>query len=206
MGDETAFLQAIRAAPQDDGLLLVYADWLEERGDRRAEFLRVQAALAGLKPRNPRRAILLKRLRELRTGIETAWLVLVDRTRIENCGLQCQFECSWKWEQLQPTENDCIRNCETCERQVHYCHSVRQARHHARQGECVAIDSTLVRKPKDLAVRRQAGPEHQVTIRMGLMEPSEPVPAGNNEEETQGGWQRRPRDGKRGRNRGRRER
>ena len=43
MINETAFLAAIVAAPKDDSLRLVYADWLEERGDTdRAEFIRLQ--------------------------------------------------------------------------------------------------------------------------------------------------------------------
>jgi uncharacterized protein (TIGR02996 family) len=46
MGDEGAFLQAIVKAPADDGPRLVYADWLDERGDgHRAAFLRADAAL-----------------------------------------------------------------------------------------------------------------------------------------------------------------
>jgi uncharacterized protein (TIGR02996 family) len=40
MGDET-FLRAILAAPEDATSRLVYADWLEERGDPRAEVLRL---------------------------------------------------------------------------------------------------------------------------------------------------------------------
>ncbi|MFO0808491.1 MAG: TIGR02996 domain-containing protein [Gemmataceae bacterium] len=39
---EATFLQAIRAAPDDDLPRLVYADWLEERGDPRGEFIRLQ--------------------------------------------------------------------------------------------------------------------------------------------------------------------
>src|SRR5262245_46917946 len=45
MNDE-AFLQAILANPDDDHLRLIYADWLEERGDPRGEFIRVQIELA----------------------------------------------------------------------------------------------------------------------------------------------------------------
>jgi uncharacterized protein (TIGR02996 family) len=46
MSDETALLDAIRAAPDDDAPRLVYADWLEENGQpERAEFIRVQCAL-----------------------------------------------------------------------------------------------------------------------------------------------------------------
>ncbi len=48
MTHDEAFLQAIAAAPDDDDApRLVYADWLEERGDsERAEFIRVQVALS----------------------------------------------------------------------------------------------------------------------------------------------------------------
>jgi uncharacterized protein (TIGR02996 family) len=38
--DETAFLAAIAARPAESGPRLVYADWLEERGDPRGPLLR----------------------------------------------------------------------------------------------------------------------------------------------------------------------
>jgi uncharacterized protein (TIGR02996 family) len=44
--NEEAFLQAIREDPDDDAPRLVYADWLEERGDPRAELIRIQLELA----------------------------------------------------------------------------------------------------------------------------------------------------------------
>jgi uncharacterized protein (TIGR02996 family) len=45
--DDEAFLRAIGAAPEDDAPRLVYADWLDDRGDAaRAEFIRVQCELA----------------------------------------------------------------------------------------------------------------------------------------------------------------
>lgn len=47
MNPEDAFLQAILETPDDAAPRLVYADWLEERGDPRAEFVKVQCALAG---------------------------------------------------------------------------------------------------------------------------------------------------------------
>jgi uncharacterized protein (TIGR02996 family) len=46
MPEEAAFLEAILAAPDDDTLRLVYADWLEERGDPKGEFIRLQCAHA----------------------------------------------------------------------------------------------------------------------------------------------------------------
>lgn len=49
MTDEPALLAAIRAYPDDDTPRLVYADWLQERGDAdRAEFIRLQCAAARL--------------------------------------------------------------------------------------------------------------------------------------------------------------
>jgi len=45
MNAEHAFLQTILAHPNDDAPRLIYADWLEERGDAaRAEFIRLQCA------------------------------------------------------------------------------------------------------------------------------------------------------------------
>ena len=45
MGDEAAFLAAIRAAPESRLTRHVYADWLEERGDPRHELVRVCEAM-----------------------------------------------------------------------------------------------------------------------------------------------------------------
>jgi formylglycine-generating enzyme len=41
MNDETAFLQAMQEHPDDTALRLVFADWLEERGDSRGELIRL---------------------------------------------------------------------------------------------------------------------------------------------------------------------
>jgi uncharacterized protein (TIGR02996 family) len=40
MTDDEAFVRAIVAAPADDAPRLVYADWLDERGDPRGDYLR----------------------------------------------------------------------------------------------------------------------------------------------------------------------
>src|SRR5262249_35731960 len=45
MSDEISFLRAILAKPCDAATRLVYADWLEERGDPRALFLRLDPDL-----------------------------------------------------------------------------------------------------------------------------------------------------------------
>ena len=43
---EDAFFQAILETPDDDLPRLAYADWLEERGDPRGEFIHLQCRLA----------------------------------------------------------------------------------------------------------------------------------------------------------------
>src|SRR5262245_34124657 len=50
MPDQDAFLQAPIDDPYDTALAGVFADWLDERGDPRGEFLRVQTALAHWQP------------------------------------------------------------------------------------------------------------------------------------------------------------
>ncbi len=63
MLDDSSFLRTIRENPADDGPRLVYADWLEERGQTwRAEFIRTQCDLARLKPRQHGRGPLNKRV------------------------------------------------------------------------------------------------------------------------------------------------
>src|SRR5437764_14875679 len=42
MPDDDAFLRAILAHPDDDLPRLIYADYLDERGDPRGEFVRLQ--------------------------------------------------------------------------------------------------------------------------------------------------------------------
>src|SRR5262249_7622491 len=46
--DDIAFQRAILANPADATLKLVYADWLQDRADPRAEFVRLQVQLEGM--------------------------------------------------------------------------------------------------------------------------------------------------------------
>ncbi len=70
-----AFLEAIIAAPDDDAPRLMYADWLEEQGDAaRAEFIRVQIALARMGEEDERREGLRRREQELLKAHRDVWL------------------------------------------------------------------------------------------------------------------------------------
>ena len=79
-----AFLQRIRAYPDDDAPRLVFADWLDEQGDPRGAFIRVQLALAQLEvdpgaerlnrpEREALRARLLATQQELLDAHEEEW-------------------------------------------------------------------------------------------------------------------------------------
>lgn len=57
---EAPFLDAVLRTPDADGPRLVFADWLDERGDVRGRFIRVQCALARLPAEDPRRLELLQ--------------------------------------------------------------------------------------------------------------------------------------------------
>ena len=43
MNEEAGFVAALLAEPDDHTAMLVYADWLDERGDPRAAYLRLRA-------------------------------------------------------------------------------------------------------------------------------------------------------------------
>src|SRR4051812_47076638 len=73
MKHDDAFLQAIIENPDDDTPRLVYADYLDERGDPRGEFIRVQIALARLPDDHPRREGLEARERGLLKTHEEEW-------------------------------------------------------------------------------------------------------------------------------------
>ena len=88
--DEAAFLQTISAAPDDDLPRLVFADWLEERGDaERAEFIRLQCELASAPDSDPMRPFLVWRAVRLYAPywalvaliLAGSWLASINRER-----------------------------------------------------------------------------------------------------------------------------
>lgn len=78
-----AFLQDILAHPEDDAPRLIFADWLEEQGDAasvaRAEFIRVQCALAGGQMHDQRRAELVRREQQLLNEWGKEWVRPIRR-------------------------------------------------------------------------------------------------------------------------------
>lgn len=96
MNPEQAFLQAILESPGDDAPRLIFADWLEERGDAAgrewAEFIRVQFALRDLPPEHPLRPQLEEREQQLRLANENDWLKpLRTKCAFERCAFRRGF-------------------------------------------------------------------------------------------------------------------
>jgi uncharacterized protein (TIGR02996 family) len=81
--EEKAFLATLRASPADDTTRLVYADWLDERGDRRSEFLRAAVA-ARTATSNADLHRHLDRLCELRSAVSPRWLLQAYRDMAED--------------------------------------------------------------------------------------------------------------------------
>src|SRR5262245_18908772 len=77
MDESGAFRQAILEGPSDEAARLIYADWLEDRGDEesraRADLIRVQYALEEVAADDPRRLQLQERERDLLLTYGEGW-------------------------------------------------------------------------------------------------------------------------------------
>jgi len=153
MNEESAFLDAIRSKPDDDVTRLVYADWLDEQGGKanadKSAFLRLHCELSKETSRR-RTKTRLKQLDEIARVLNPVWLAVVSRPPVENCEPQFKFQCPKRWDRLQPTDQVDVRFCEACRKEVYYCPNLSQARDHAWQGHCVAVQLGLPRTPGDL--------------------------------------------------------
>src|SRR5436309_14536241 len=74
MTTEDAFLLALRESPDNGDLRLVFADWLDDQGDPRAEFFRLWLRLPEQPGDDPRAVGLELRAKELKQRDEAAWL------------------------------------------------------------------------------------------------------------------------------------
>jgi uncharacterized protein (TIGR02996 family) len=85
--DEVAFLRTIANAPDDDAPRLVYADWLDERGDLRATFVRLDVELHRLvDTADAHRATLASRMRDLTVRLDARWVQRMGQARRMHSG------------------------------------------------------------------------------------------------------------------------
>jgi len=122
----------------DDAAAMVYADWLEERGDRfRADFLRLQQIAFADGTNAKDRQLQRGRLRDLATHIDIVWRQRIGRGDVTGCA---RDGCPGDWARLAPTADPRIRSCDTCRRDVSYCRSEPEARAHHDEDHPAVID------------------------------------------------------------------
>jgi uncharacterized protein (TIGR02996 family) len=178
MPDEGSFLRAILTNPTDDLPRLVYADWLDEQqtdeASRKAEFIRLQHATGKQYEREQKHKRNRARIRELANDLPVGWLAAVSHAAVEGCDaagtaihdwrlrrsletVAFAFECPKDWAGMTPTDDERVRQCTACGKNVHFCDTVGEARNHAWVGDCVAVNVARSRTPGDLEMPMMAG-------------------------------------------------
>jgi uncharacterized protein (TIGR02996 family) len=133
----------------DDACRVVYADWLEERGEiARAGFLRAQAIVARAGVRVSARAAASQVLEQLAPDLDLAWRLAVRRPGIAHCSA-FGFRCERAWSSLSPTRQAMLRQCGACDRRVRCCRTDDEIRHYSRRGVHVALDDVAPTAPDD---------------------------------------------------------
>jgi len=156
--EDNAFLRSILDVPEDRNTWLVYADWLDDRSDPRAEFLRLAVERSLLAEDDPTRPAVETRLNELRTELDPHWMMMFDRARIWACpraGWTAPRVCpSRRWNDLAATDVPDIRLCHECARPVFYCHTFEEALQYESCGQCSALSTRIPheRFPSELPV------------------------------------------------------
>ncbi|MFO0552547.1 MAG: TIGR02996 domain-containing protein [Polyangiaceae bacterium] len=136
--NERALVDAIRATPADGEARAVYADWLEQRGQRR-KLAVLRGEVSG------------------GDGAGPGWRAVVAQSPVSRC-VRFAFVCPKRWDSLTPTSDDAVRFCPSCMSNVYFCSTVEEAHRRGAARECIAIDAALARGPLDEAYDGRRGP------------------------------------------------
>lgn len=147
--DERPFFDAVLADPDDATARLVYADWLEERGDERAEFLRLEL---GTDPSMGEYGVLVQRNRlvELADQLEPGWIALVVRDPKPVAGCPRGPEptrCPREWDNLESTRDSSVRACHECGSPVYFCRSRDETLLHDLTGDAIVTPGFIELAP-----------------------------------------------------------
>lgn len=151
--EELPFIREVMFDVDDDTPRLVYADWLDDRGDRRGEFLRLDTLLSQSELGDAGSSQWRERRNRLIDQLDPQWVSLLARVPIELCPQKVEFRfmCPNRWQNLKPFGDDqAVRYCDQCGRSVTYCFTIAEARAKAGHGQCVALDPSVQRSPDDL--------------------------------------------------------
>jgi hypothetical protein len=66
-----------------------------------------------------------------------------DRARVENCAWKFRFQCPERWVNFATTNDDRVRFCSVCSRQVYLCSDDAEVVRHAKLGHCIARDDGI---------------------------------------------------------------
>jgi uncharacterized protein (TIGR02996 family) len=94
--EDKAFLSAILENPRDDAALRVYADWLEEHGDARCEYLRKQVEFRKSPTEEARRCLI-----QLYPHEHLAWTATLEQAGAIEANLT-NFEFAWWGTGIEP--------------------------------------------------------------------------------------------------------
>ncbi|MFT3700482.1 MAG: TIGR02996 domain-containing protein [Kofleriaceae bacterium] len=146
-------------ASHDDASRDIYADWLETNGHLdEAAFVRVQGQLQRMSTEDIEFRATSEALRTLGHKTNRRWRQRIAQPAIENCTSEdvprFNFKCPKQWGGLEPTTDPTVRHCGACDKSVHYCTTIPDARYHASAGRCVALDIGAMRWRGDLAAPR----------------------------------------------------
>ena len=62
-------------------------------------------------------------------------------TPIANCKVEFAFKCPKLWSKMKETEDQDVRHCDVCDRNVHLCNTMEDVHFHASKGDCIAVPS-----------------------------------------------------------------
>ena len=185
---ERRHLRTLLRAPADrTAALEAYAAYLErDENDEndpdgaKREALRAILAISGASAAHETE--LRGRLRRALTDLPPEWLAVVLPTSVRNCGVpgpkappavRFDYACPRRWETLQPTDDPTIRRCDACARPVFRCDDLDTAEARARNGDCIAVDSTLALQGRDRGI--DLWPAETLSVERGLMIEAERV-------------------------------
>jgi uncharacterized protein (TIGR02996 family) len=180
--EDRAFIRSILDYPEDFTVWLAYADWLDERGDPRAEFLRLMVDHRRAPAGSAEAARTGERLLELRQTLDPRWLMVFDTVDVANCPASngWAFRCPKTWDSLAPTDEPDIRICHDCKSPVFYCHTVEEARQFASAGQCIALSSRSEERYEPMREMVRLGRMHvddeYEEYEPPVLPPTEPVP------------------------------
>ena len=137
--EEQPFLDEIRANPDDDAARLVYADWLEERGEDAAAFLRWDVEWFRSESFGSAREESLRRLTRLLSHISESRLRQLYLSRAVRCTDEWTG-CPGRWSQLLPPKNNFARLCGECDQVIFKVGSVADLYRQSLIGHSVCCD------------------------------------------------------------------